>query len=1637
MPVSIGRDDDAISQCSSAEGDVPELTQHDIETIALHPLTPFPHGRDILGDASWDPACLSARDPLSQGTLSQLDRAFLHLVSSEASLLLASRTGRGFLSQDLLVVLQGLHADRRGTDCLLINNLVDAVYGRRSCVTIWGYAVALVKAVLPPSSTTSHLHRQEHEQQPQERQQKKQVQGIKGKGREVEEDAGHGNGDIDVHFQAGSKKDDAPTLHEDDQSLLDELDGCTWKDTRGFHKKYFQDKPWNTRSNKIWRRMKHQYDSKRMEWAFPSAAETEEHIRCQVAPVALDQDQNHNNSAESSNRASSSGSRNEDTDYDKISAWIKLFFAPRPPSHASHPSSKSRSCSHHSPRRCSFILTRVGAPEDPISWQSILDNDGLGDGMAKTRDELWLSLLRGIRDAFASQPTRLFFHAFTLYDNSMECWVFDHSGAYSGGDFCINTYPERFVRSASAYWLMGDEEIGHNMMIKRNPEGNSCIMLWTSDSVKESSSSAPYPIAHRQKQMFELKATPSVVTRKGARIVGRATHSFLAKVVGSRDAVFDTMVKFSWAVKTRPSESGRLIEMKERGVNIGGANGGGIQELRGFDDKVCSIGELREGLTFMFPYRGRSLSPRSEWLRAFREPKTSNDFRNGVPSSVTPAKRKFSHITAPSRAAALDTTTADTIDRGEGGSSRGHCDSPSTSADDSDDDNNIDRGFQDRELRVLATTYPGPSIKHFRTPSSLVAGLRAAIRAHYSLYDNGGVLHRDITADNIFLPNERNDGGRIDGALVARSTKPDRLYDFYSNGHDDGEEEGQYYPHPPPDGKKQFMALSVLRHKPHAYVHDMESFFYVLVWLCARHGWALEEEIADGKRRDCLSSRPVARGTLCKWALGTHRDTARAKEADLISDELFSEHVLAEFPPSLEVLKPLCAKLAVLLFDHARKKRKPSPCEDAVEGTGDKKPGLLFSKVDEAFEQAIEDLKSAGMWAEEEPTGLLEEEKEREHRTPSLPPSLLPKDGNDAVHDGVEPQPQHPPVADMQPPQLESAIIASSSSEQESGYLPDNHAQSSQHNRPLFRAQSLLQDVVTEDDNNEDNGDDRARKSPRRIPGHIQSPPHISDTPTPSSRKQNHHATADLQQQLQHFSVKHDDEHDGNIAQPSQYPPAIQLLPSSSQDNCHVAHMQHEPHHLPDNQHKGDSSTTTLPHISAIFTSLPHKQQQRLNSYHHSRNDVCSMQSPQHLPTNHTQPSSKQQFPRHHPIAHEQPLSRHLLGDAGVGEVNGNGLVQHSPPHMPSDNARTWQHIPANITPSQQQSNDLRLNYVESLPKSLTADDDEGNESIVQTSVPPQYLPGSFIESCLQNRPTVYVDEFSRRLLTGTIRDEGDDDHPESPRLRVTDGDVSPSLQSYEPQSRVPSLSPSPSRHLLTDDCGGGDYGGPANIDITMDNHEEIGEDTAFLDENLEGSDDLEEIPEEDLEEIDEDVDDLEDNLEDLEELEENLEEDIEEMDTVENSPDENAEDIDDLEENPEEYIEEMDEGEDGPRPLWRFRSAQTQSPQYIAPDFAPSPLLPPHPLSPYYDGDEDMTPPPPPAPLRPIADMHSSSPQGLHPPPNPFADLPPSSHSVRSSPWISYQNTRQQQTQQHQPPSQPLLSSIPDGDVLSVGGSE
>lgn len=62
-------------------------------------------------------------------------------------------------------------------------------------------------------------------------------------------------------------------------------------------------------------------------------------------------------------------------------------------------------------------------------------------------------------------------------------------------------------------------------------------------------------------------------------------------------------------------------------------------------------------------------------------------------------------------------------------------------------------------------------------------------------------------------------------------------------------------------GTMQFMAIEVLEGKGHTYRHDLESFFYVFIWMCIRHGHDDMDDKLNGKKW----TRPAAISRLRDW----------------------------------------------------------------------------------------------------------------------------------------------------------------------------------------------------------------------------------------------------------------------------------------------------------------------------------------------------------------------------------------------------------------------------------------------------------------------------------------------------------------------------------------------------------------------------------------------------------------------------------------------------------------------------------------------------------------------------------------------------------------------------------------------------
>ena len=132
-------------------------------------------------------------------------------------------------------------------------------------------------------------------------------------------------------------------------------------------------------------------------------------------------------------------------------------------------------------------------------------------------------------------------------------------------------------------------------------------------------------------------------------------------------------------------------------------------------------------------------------------------------------------------------------------------------------------------------------------------------------------------------------------------------------------------------GTKEFMAIEVLEDVDHTYRHDLESFFYVLIWMCVGYGWG------KGQKPEI---HPLHR-----WYYGTAKDIVIAKRGDVTRN--FEDYVLAEFSPIFNCIKGLARSLRNMLFSETT----------LFTGTPkDEPPGHLHKSMIKAFNDAIKEL---------------------------------------------------------------------------------------------------------------------------------------------------------------------------------------------------------------------------------------------------------------------------------------------------------------------------------------------------------------------------------------------------------------------------------------------------------------------------------------------------------------------------------------------------------------------------------------------------------------------------------------------------------------------------------------------------------
>ncbi|KAF3941760.1 hypothetical protein ABW19_dt0201994 [Dactylella cylindrospora] len=197
--------------------------------------------------------------------------------------------------------------------------------------------------------------------------------------------------------------------------------------------------------------------------------------------------------------------------------------------------------------------------------------------------------------------------------------------------------------------------------------------------------------------------------------------------------------------------------------------------------------------------------------------------------------------------------------------------------------------FVNRTFSCIATAPLGRPMQQFASIRELLEVLRDLVKALRSLYIDGRILHRDIAIKNVIINTSRRSVDSPMGVLIDfdQALDLDNARAVESMIGSDG-----------------FMAIGIFGQK-HTYRHDLESLFYVFLWL------AIGNDREHDDANDIMAGLPET-SRLRQWCsmdFGAVRD---AKMADM-SPEGFVK-IMEEFSDEFVGLKGLAEELHGLLF---------------------------------------------------------------------------------------------------------------------------------------------------------------------------------------------------------------------------------------------------------------------------------------------------------------------------------------------------------------------------------------------------------------------------------------------------------------------------------------------------------------------------------------------------------------------------------------------------------------------------------------------------------------------------------------------------------------------------------------------------
>jgi len=187
--------------------------------------------------------------------------------------------------------------------------------------------------------------------------------------------------------------------------------------------------------------------------------------------------------------------------------------------------------------------------------------------------------------------------------------------------------------------------------------------------------------------------------------------------------------------------------------------------------------------------------------------------------------------------------------------------------------------------RVIVRDYGKPIYKA-SSQTSLLAAFEQCIEGYESLHTRAGMLQRDISPNNL-LVNEEEENSSWPAFLIDLdlAIKEQREQASGARGK---------------TGTRAFMAIGVLLdEETHSFMHDLESFFWVLFWICIHY---------DGPAKD------VGATEFEKWNYANMEELAELKSGLVSRERHFLNRITKAFTPYYQPLIPCVNKLRRAVF---------------------------------------------------------------------------------------------------------------------------------------------------------------------------------------------------------------------------------------------------------------------------------------------------------------------------------------------------------------------------------------------------------------------------------------------------------------------------------------------------------------------------------------------------------------------------------------------------------------------------------------------------------------------------------------------------------------------------------------------------